>query len=381
MNEKENDIKNDEEEKKLEKKDKGKEKDKDKEKEEEQKNDIIIIKKKKEIKKNEEKKQKIDRDIGPKMKKCKREQKEDKELQIACEDREERKERIKEEKLEAKIKKQKQKEEELKKKNVIYLIDEENYKCVDCDKEKTTYISINNGVTLCDFCAKLHMSLGNSISYIRNINDQLDEYLFNYIVFGSNTKFKRFILNEKMEQNLIPKKKYKTKCLSYYRKMLKSKVKGIIPPEKNYENPNEIDKDIEDDYPEFKKYKIEKQIIINCAFKGESKFGYIFNKLISIKNNFGNKKNAIMLLRTRSSVDELKGDIFNTDEDDNSSTKKKRLKKIQSNNKPNDDNKIQPTTTRPLNINDKNKKAEGDQEIQTIQQQQTTEEIINKDKS
>ena len=377
MNEKENDIKIGNDENKH-------EEEKEKEKGDTPKNDIIIVKKK-ENKRNEEKKQKINREIGPRMKKCKREHKEDRELQIACEDPEERKERIKEEKIEAKIKKQKQKEEELKRKNVIYLIDEENYKCADCDKEKTTYISINNGITLCDFCAKLHISLGNSISYIRNINDQLDEYLFNYIVFGSNTKFKRFILNENLEQNLMPKKKYKTKCLSYYRKMLKSKVKGIIPPEKNYENPNEIDKDTNDYYPEFKKYKIEKQIIINCAFKGESKFGYIFNKLMNIKNNFGNKKNSIMLLRTRSSVDELKGDIFITDEDDDSSTKKKRLKKLQSNNKPNDDIKIVPTTTRPLNTQGKDnnkdidKKIEGDQEVQTIEQQ-TTEEIINKEK-
>ena len=379
MNEKENDIKNDNEDKKQ-------EEEKIKEKEDTQKNDIIIIRKKKDNNNIEEKKQKIKREIGPRMKKCKREHKEDRELQIACEDPEERKERLKEEKIEAKIKKQKQKDEELKRKNVIYLIDEENYKCVDCDKEKTTYISINNGVTLCDYCAKLHKSLGYSISYIRNINDQLDEYLFNYIVFGSNTKFKRFILNENLEQNLMSKKKYKTKCLSYYRKMLKSKVKGIIPPEKNYENPNEIDKDTNDYFPEFKKYKIEKQIIINCEFKGESKFGYIFNKLLNIKNNFGNKKNAIMLLRTRSSVDELKGDIFNTDDDDNSSIKKKRLKKIQSNNKPNDDIKIVPTTTRPLKTESKDKdkdidkKIEGDQEVQTIQQQ-TTEEIINKEKS
>ena len=379
MNEIEYDIKSDKWEKKEEEE---KEIGKEKENEEEQKNDIIIIRKRNENKRNEEKKQKKNREIGPRMKKCKREQKEDKELQIACEDREERKERLKEEKLEAKLKKQKQKEEELKKKNVIYLIDEENYKCVDCDKEKTTYISINNGVTLCDFCAKLHMSLGNSISYLRNINDKLDEYLFNFIVFGSNTKFKRFIANEKLEQNLIPKKKYKTKCLSYYRKMLKSKVKGIIPPEKKYENPNEIDKDTHDYYPEFKKYKIEKQIIINCEFKGESKFGYIFNKLLNIKNNFGNKRNAIMLLRARSSVDELKGDMFNTDEDDDSSSKKKHLKKMKSNNKPNDEHKILPTTKRHLNSEDKDKdkKKEGDPEIPTTQQQQTTQEMIDKDK-
>jgi len=62
--------------------------------------------------------------VGPKIKMRKINKKEDKELQIACEDPQERKERLKEEKIERQKQKQKKKEEELKNKNLIYKIDE-----------------------------------------------------------------------------------------------------------------------------------------------------------------------------------------------------------------------------------------------------------------
>ena len=365
MNEKDNDLKNND----NEEEDKKEEIEND----EDQPKEIIITRKRREDRESDEKMPKREIEvIGPRVKRCKREQKEDKELQMACEDAEERKERIKEEKIEAKIKKQKQKDEELKNKNLIYSIDEENYRCVDCDKEKTTYISINNGVTLCDFCAKQHMLLGNSISFIKSINAQLDEYLFNYIAFGSNTKFKRFISNENLDRNLIIKKKYKTKCLDYYRKLLKSKVEGTPKPAKNYENPNEINEDNNHCFPEFDKYKIKKQIIVNGLLKGESKLGLLFNKFLNIKNGIRKKMNPVTILRTKSSGDELNDDSVNGEEDDNPNNRKKRLKKNQSNDKQNNENKIIQTTLRYLNGDDENKKTE--ENIETNNDQQETNE-------
>ena len=157
--------------------------------------EIIIIKRKK-------------REIsGPRIKKQKMNKTEDKELQIACEDKEEKKERLKEERKEKE--KLRKKEEELKNKNLIYRIDEQNYICGDCEKEKSIYISINNGITICNTCAQEHQLLGHSISYIISINEKLDEYIFNFIVFGSNTRFKRFIINENIDNNFQIKKKYK----------------------------------------------------------------------------------------------------------------------------------------------------------------------------
>ena len=90
--------------------------------------------------------------IGPRMKYQKRNIKEDIELQIACEDAEERKERLMQEKL-------KKKEIMLKNKNLIYKIDEDNYYCVDCGNPQSNFISINNGVTLCNNCAEIHKTL------------------------------------------------------------------------------------------------------------------------------------------------------------------------------------------------------------------------------
>lgn len=264
--------------------------------------------------------------IGPKIKKRKENKIEDKLLQIACEDKEERKERLKEEKKERQIQKLKRKEEELKNKNIIFKIDEDNYNCVDCGKEKSKFLSINNGVTLCDNCAQEHRLLGNCISYIIDINDKLDEYLFNFIVFGSNTRFKRFLEKEKVEKKLSISKKYKTNAVYYYRKLLKNKVEGIQLPEKDYEDPNEIITDNKiDEFSEFNKYIIKDQIIIKGEFKKESKLKSIINKIknFSIKNN--KKNNTVIILRSRSSIREIlkKEVVKNNEEEDVEKVEKK----------------------------------------------------------
>lgn len=43
---------------------------------------------------------------------------------------------------------------------------------------------------------------------------------------GSNTKFKRFLAEEKVDESLPIKSKYKTKAIYFYRKNLKAKVEG-----------------------------------------------------------------------------------------------------------------------------------------------------------
>ena len=290
--------------------------------------------------------------------------KEDKELQIACEDPQERKERLKEEKIERQKQKQKKKEEELKNKNLIYKIDEENYLCVDCGKVKSSFLSINNGVTICYLCAQEHQLLGHSISYLKNINDKLDEYLFNFIVFGSNTRFKQFIEKEKLKPSLPITKKYKTKALYFYRKLLKNKVLQKEAPLKDYNDPNEIVKDNnKDEYPEFNKYKIKNQIIQKGQFKKESKIKHILNKII----NFGeesNKKNNQLLLRSRSSMcEKLKKDGANTiegDDNDNVNIYKQKPPVLTC-----DSDKLK-ESSRP--INKETEKTEENEETQHAQQ-------------
>ena len=173
-----------------------------------------------------------------------------------------KKKKRKKRKRKKKKKKRKKRKKKKKKKNIILTIDEENNICVDCEKKNPTKISINNGVILCEECAKKHSSLGNSISFIKDIDGDLDEYLLNFVVFGSNSKFKRFLISEEVDPSLPIEKKYLTKACYFYRKNLKRKVKGETELlEKDYENANDIVENGNNDFEEFENYKIKSKIM------------------------------------------------------------------------------------------------------------------------
>ena len=234
--------------------------------------------------------------IGPRIKHQKKNKTEDIELQIACEDSEERKERLM-------LEKQKKKEKALKNKNLIYKIDEDNYNCVDCGNTHSSFISINNGVTICSKCAEIHKTLGHCVSYLLNINDELDEYLFNFIVFGSNTKFKRFLKEENFDKNLSIKKKYRTNVVVFYRRNLKNKVEGKQLEKKDYQNPNDICEDIyTKEFNVFDEYIIKKRLIKNGELIKENKFMNFMNKIF-FSNKKVQKKNKVMI-RKKSTVKE-----------------------------------------------------------------------------
>ena len=249
--------------------------------------------KQEEGKKEEDKKEdeKEDEKDDKKDKKKKKKEKEKKEKEKKEKEKKEKKEREKKKKEEEKKKKEeekKRKEEEKKsdKVNIIYSIDEQNKLCVDCGSENPTKVSINNGILICENCAKEHELLGSSISYLKNINDDYDEFLINFIVLGSNTKFKRFLTNEKVDLNLPIKDKYKTQAVNYYRKNLKAKVEGKDEIKKEYKDPNEILNDLDDNYPEFnKKYVIKNQVLKKGNLINQNKFSFmfIFNKVFNRK--------------------------------------------------------------------------------------------------
>ena len=273
--------------------------------------------------------------IGPRMKRQKKNKKEDIELQIACEDEQERKERLFQEKL-------KKEEIILKNKNLIYKIDEENYNCVDCGKSPSNYISINNGITLCDDCAEIHKKFGQNISFLLNINDELDEYLFNFIVFGSNTKFKKFLEKENVDKNLNQKKKYKTNAVSFYRKILKNKVEGKQLPIKNYDNPNDIyeNSDEDEEFNEFYDYEIEKGLIKNGQMIKQNKFINLLKNVFF--NNKKNRNKKAELNRVRASVKE------NLIPNKNKNKNKYKINKKKYQNSSNNDNDKIKESSRPL---------------------------------
>ena len=198
-------------------------------------------------------------------------------------DKKEKKEKEKKEKKSKKVKK-----DSVEKKNLILSIDEENNKCIDCGKDNPTKVSINNGVIICEECAEKHEELGHSISFIKDIDDDFDEYLLNFIVFGSNSKFKRFLEQEKVDPSLPIEKKYLTKACFFYRTNLKRKINGENPlTEKNYEDPNEIQDNYENEYPEFNHYKIKSKVVHDGALK--TKQNIKLNKLGGSILSFGKK--------------------------------------------------------------------------------------------
>ena len=298
------------------------------------------------------------------MKHQKRNKKEDIELQIACEDAEERKERLM-------LEKQKKKEKALKNKNLIYKIDEDNYNCVDCGKKQTNFISINNGVTLCSNCAEIHKKFGHGISFVLNINDELDEYLFNFIVFGSNTKFKRFLEKENVDKNLNIKKKYKINAVAFYRKNLKNKVEGKKLENKNYNNPNEISENLDEyDCPEFDGYILRNKLIKNGELIKQNIFVNFMHKIFFTNKKVPNRNNKL-LIRSKSSIKDL---VPNNEIKDNKNklnmNKKKlnlQIEKLKESSRPLTDEKTDP---------DKNNESQETPRIYT-----TSEQMVNNNKT
>ena len=184
---------------------------------------------------------------------------------------------------------------------IFYNLDVKNNICADCGKVKSMdYASINNGIIICAQCAKEHMSLGYNISFIHSLGEKWDDYLFNYIKVGGNSRFLQFCKDYKLDKhNNNIMQKYKSKGLVYYRDILRSEVLGYDPPENiNVNKAYEEEKDIPDNYPEFKKYSFVKHVDMNYLEKKfytkkeekteEGLFGKIGDFFGNVKKNIEN---------------------------------------------------------------------------------------------
>ena len=249
---------------------------------------------------------------------------------------------------------------------IFYNLDTKNNICADCGKIKSMdYASINNGIIICSQCAKEHMNLGYNISFVHSLGEKWDDYLFNYIKVGGNSRFIQFCKDYKLDKhNNNIKEKYKSKGLVYYRDILRSEVLGYDPPENiNVNKAYEEEKEIPDNYPEFKKYSFVKHVDMNYlekkfyTKKEEKEEEGLFGK---IGDFFGNVKKNIENLEIVKKVQEIdikdvkqKGaDMFgyfffgsNNKEDDKKEIKSDVIK----NEEKKDSNDIN-------DINDKNKK-------------------------
>ena len=142
--------------------------------------------------------------------------------------------------------------------NPILDLYEANKKCFDCENENPRFISVNNAITLCKNCCEEHKKLGNSISYIRSLEEPYDEYILTFFKKGGNAKLKFIADTLNVDLKLPIEKKYKTYAFDYYRRNLKKKVLGEKEIEVDFplEKVNEEVENAVNTFPEFDNYKI-----------------------------------------------------------------------------------------------------------------------------
>ena len=145
-------------------------------------------------------------------------------------------------------------------KQTLFSIDSKNKRCNDCGEKHVTYVSINNGITICNLCVQIHRQLGSKISELKKIDEDFDDYTMNFFIYGGNKNFHKFLKELGVNSSMQRSKLYKTKGADYYRKFLLSKVKGIENTAEKPDDPNEIleiDKieDIKDNNNYFKEDK------------------------------------------------------------------------------------------------------------------------------
>jgi ADP-ribosylation factor GTPase-activating protein 1 len=110
--------------------------------------------------------------------------------------------------------------------NISDILKEEgNSECCDCGAAEVKWISLNNGIFLCDKCAENHRTFGMSVSQILSL--QLPTWSGNQLLFlkkGGNKNYKKNLTEYNIAPSASMDVKYKSKAASYYRRYLKNEV-------------------------------------------------------------------------------------------------------------------------------------------------------------
>lgn len=109
------------------------------------------------------------------------------------------------------------------------LLSFENSQCFDCGENEPKWTSLNNGIFLCDNCAKIHLHYSKEVTKICSLESYnfTDEDII-YFIKGGNLKFKIFL----SEYEILPESSFELKYFSkagyYYRKFLENEVNKIL---------------------------------------------------------------------------------------------------------------------------------------------------------
>ncbi len=169
--------------------------------------------------------------------------------------------------------------------NISDILKEEgNSECVDCGAAEIKWVSLNNGVFLCDKCAEIHRTFGMNVSLILSL--QLPTWNKNQLLYlqkGGNKNYKKNLT----EYNIVPSAsidvKYKSKAASYYRRYLKNEVDKECDPK--YVDTTIIKPDLKDaEQIEEVKEEVPKEEKKEEAKEPENKVvGFMFNIFNKIK--------------------------------------------------------------------------------------------------
>ena len=182
-------------------------------------------------------------------------------------------------------------------------LEEYNRKCFDCQNSNPEYISLYNGIFICEICANyIHRRLDSSISLIIDNNlKNLSLKDMQYLYYGGNKKLMDFINYEyPILKSLKKNKLYLTKAMEYYRNWLKYLIyAGEKPVKPSFEESTQlIDRDTNEKNI-YKNNEKEKENIINIDFLNNCYNYENDNQYKMIPNNYNtiNKSDIINELR------------------------------------------------------------------------------------
>ncbi len=100
------------------------------------------------------------------------------------------------------------------------LSDPSNNRCEDCGGSPTKFVSLNNGIFLCEHCRIKHSDLQPNISNIKPLDENaLSSEDFKLLSLSGNSRFEKF-MNTYGVTSYPTKDKYNTLAAQYYREQV-----------------------------------------------------------------------------------------------------------------------------------------------------------------
>ena len=130
--------------------------------------------------------------------------------------------------------------------------EDENKKCFDCGAQPARWVSLNNGIYICQSCSEEHKKIESETSKIKSISfEQWNKSQLNIMKKGGNMKLRLFLEENNIEPNIDKNILYNSKLMLYYRNKLKAEAEEKLllfenlPPKNEFLEPYNIDNENE----------------------------------------------------------------------------------------------------------------------------------------